>query len=158
MFSCFGFCSAVLPVLRFFLPFLCLAFAFMLKGLPCGVLCILLCCNFFFYPCYMQHSCVLVFLCACLQVYLCGSPVLVSVRCFPCSPFASFACFCWALKALIHVPYVHPSTSRPSVSPALLCRFCVCCVHGMAEFSAAATICVPPSPIPVTHYAPRHLH
>ena len=156
MFSCVGFCSAVLPVLRFFLPFLCLAFAFILKGFPRGVLCILLCCNFFVFALVICK--IHVFLCVCLQVYLCGFPVLVLVRCFPCSPFASFACFCWALKALIHVPCVHPSTSRPSVSPALLCRFCVCCVYGMAEFSAATTICVPPSPIPVTHYAPRHLH
>ena len=91
---------------------------------PCAFPCVV---NFFALVICKIH----VFLCACLQVYLWGFPALVSVRFFPCSPFASFACFCWALKPLIYAPCVHPSTSRPSVSPGLLCRFCAFCMHGM---------------------------
>ena len=67
-------------------------------------------------------------LCACFQSCLWGFPVRVPVCPFPFSHFASFVCFCWALKALIYVPCVCPSTSRPSLSPVLLCRF-LCILH-----------------------------
>ena len=40
----------------------------------------------------------------------------------PFATFASFAGFIWTLKSLVHAPFVLPSTSRPSVSPALLYR------------------------------------
>ena len=88
-------------------------------------------------------------LCACLQVCLCGFPVLVPVCYFFYSPFA------WTLKTLIYVPCVHPSTSWPSISPALLCRFCVFCMHVMTEFSSETITFVPPILIPVAQHALR---
>ena len=128
MFSCVGFCSAVLPVLRFFLPFLCLAFTFILKGFPRGVLCILLCCNFFS-PCYMQNSCVLVCMFA-------GLPLRFSCARFgSLFPLLSFCFFCLFLLGLKD-PYSCPL--RPPVNIAtigiscfVVSFLCVLCVrHG----------------------------
>ena len=103
----------------------------------------------------MQKPCVVV--CMFVDMFW-VFPVLVPVCPFPFSPFASFACFCWALKALIFVPCVLPSTSRPSASPALLCRFCVFYMHGVAECSSATPTCAPPIRILVTHHALRSPH
>ena len=106
-------------------------------------------------------------LCAFLQVCLSDFPLLVSVCSFPFPAFASFALFYWASKALVYAPFVRPSTSRPSVSPALLCLVCVFCVLGMAEFPTRndhpyppkAHSRGPPCPqVPPTTLPPKNTH
>lgn len=118
-----------MPVLRFFLPFLCLAFAFILKVFPRGVLCILLCCNFFFCPCYMQNSCVLVCMFA-------GLPLRFSCArfgsLFPLLSFCFFCLFLLGLKGPYSCPLRPPvNIATIGISCFVVSFLCVLCVrHG----------------------------
>ena len=139
----------------FLLCLLCLALAFILEKFLPGALCFFLVLLFFCTLFICKNH---VLLCVCSLTCLWVFPVLVPVCPFPFSPFASFACFCWALKALIFVPCVLPSTSRPSTSPVLLCRFCVFYMYGVAECYSTTPTCAPPIRILVTHHALRSPH
>ena len=107
------------------LPLSCVCMVF-----PRGVMCILLCCNFFFFcPCYMQNSCVLVCMFA-------GLPLRFSCARFgSLFPLLSFCFFCLFLLGL-NGPYSCPlcppvNIATIGISCFVVSFLCVLCVrHG----------------------------
>ena len=151
MFSCFGFCPAVLPLLRFFALFpLSCAGIYLKEVLPRRSALSLM--FFFFFTLFICEMHVL--LCACLQVCLWGFPVLVPVCSFPFSPFASFVCFLLGIKGPYLCPVCPPRQHCARLYLLLWCVFFrVLCMHDMTDFSSTTTICAPATLISVANHA-----